>query len=171
MINTDNLVTRLVEHKGQTALAAGLTVKVGGHEDTGTAGLSRALPTQTVDLAVVVNLVELEDGELDLPVLMLDLLGGGVILLLTLLTTTSQSEDQVKGRLLLDIIIRQGTSIFQLLASENESLLVRGDSLLILNLSLHILDGVTGLNLKGDGFARQGLDENLHDENTTPMSS
>ena len=103
-----------------------------GHKDTGTAGLSRALHTQTVDLAVVVNLVELEDGELDLPVLMLDLLGGGVILLLTLLTTTSQSEDQVKGRLLLDIIIRQGTSIFQLLASENESLLVRGDSLLIL---------------------------------------
>ncbi len=88
MINTDNLVTRLVEHKGQTALAAGLTVKVGGHEDAGTAGLSGALPAQTVDLAVVVNLVELEDGELDLPVLMLDLLGGGVILLLTLLTTT-----------------------------------------------------------------------------------
>ena len=40
-----------------------------------------------------------------------------------------------------------------------------------LNLGLHILDGIAGLNLKGDCFARQGLDENLHDENTTPMSS
>ncbi len=77
----------------------------------------------------------------------------------------------MKGRLLLDIIIRQGTSIFQLLASENESLLVRGDTLLVLNLSLHILDGVTGLNLMGDGFARQGLDKNLHGENTNPKSS
>ena len=33
-----------------------LTVEVGGHEDSSTALLSRALTAQTVDLAVVVNL-------------------------------------------------------------------------------------------------------------------
>ena len=31
-----------------------------------------------------------------------------------------------------------------------------------LDLSLHILDGVAGLNLEGDSFAREGLDEDLH---------
>jgi len=171
MINKRILVTRLVENKGQSTLTASLTVKVSGHKDTSTASFCGALTTQTVDLAVIIDLVVLEDGKLDLPVLVLDLLGGGVILLLALLATTSQSEDQVKGRFLLDIVIRQGASIFQLLASEDQSLLVRGNSLLILNLGLHILDGIAGLNLKGDCFARQGLDENLHDENTTPMSS
>jgi hypothetical protein len=31
-----------------------------------------------------------------------------------------------------------------------------GDVLFILNLGLHILDGVTGLHLQGDGLAAQG---------------
>ena len=33
-----------------------------------------------------------------------------------------------------------------------------------LNLGLHILNGVRGLNLEGDGLPGQGLDEDLHDE-------
>ena len=33
-----------------------------------------------------------------------------------------------------------------------------------LNLGLDILDGVAGLHLQGDRLARQGLDEDLHDE-------
>lgn len=33
-------------------------------------------------------------------------------------------------------------------------LLVWGDSLLVLDLSLDILDGIRGLDLKGDGLAR-----------------
>ena len=31
-----------------------------------------------------------------------------------------------------------------------------------LDLGLDILDGVRGLHLKGDGLAREGLDEDLH---------
>ena len=31
-----------------------------------------------------------------------------------------------------------------------------------LDLGLHIVDGVRRLHLKGDGLAREGLDENLH---------
>jgi hypothetical protein len=38
-------------------------------------------------------------------------------------------------------------------------LLVRGDSLLVLDLGLNIVDRIGGLDLKGDGLARKGLDE------------
>merc|ERR1719477_331802 len=49
-----------------------------------------------------------------------------------------------------------------LLASEDQPLLVRGDALLVLDLGLDVLDGVGGLDLKGDGLASEGLDEDLH---------
>ena len=95
---------------------------MGSHEDSSTTLLSRTLTTETVDLAIVINLkyvlleshfmiawsletilfhprskfislshlVVLEDSQLDLPVLVLDLLGGGVVLLLPLLSTSPQ---------------------------------------------------------------------------------
>ena len=49
-------------------------------------------------------------------------------------TTSSESEHQVESGLLLDVVIREGSSIFQLLSSEDESLLIGGDALLILDL-------------------------------------
>jgi hypothetical protein len=67
----------------------------------------------------------------------------------------------VKSRLLLDVVVAKGTTILKLLASENETLLVGRDSLLILDLCLHALDGVRALYLQGDGLAREGLDEDL----------
>merc|ERR1719445_615738 len=151
-----------VEDIGESALATILTVEVSGHEDSGSALLGGTLASQTVDLAVVVHLVVLQHGKLDLPVLVLDLLGGGVVLLLPLLGASSQPEDQVEGGLLLDVVVRQSPAILQLLTSEDQSLLVWGNSLLILDLGLHILDGVGRLDLKGDGLASQGLDEDLH---------
>ena len=90
------------------------------HEDSSTALLSGALAAQTIDLAVVVNLVVLQHRELDLPLLVLDLLGGGVVLLLPLLSSSPQSEDQVEGGLLLDVVVGQGTAIFQLLTSKDQ---------------------------------------------------
>jgi hypothetical protein len=60
---------------------------------------------------------------------------------------------------LLDVVVRQGAAILKLLASEDETLLVWGNSLLVLDLALHIVDGVRGLDLEGDGLARQGLNE------------
>merc|ERR1712108_108567 len=44
--------------------------------------------------------------------------------------------------LLLDVVVREGPSVFELLASEDQPLLVRGDALLVLDLGLHVLDGV-----------------------------
>ena len=73
-----------------------------------------------------------------------------------------EPEDQVKGGLLLDVVVGEGPAILELLAGEDEPLLVRGDALLILDLGLDILDGVRGLNLEGDGLAGEGLHEDLH---------
>ena len=49
-----------------------------------------------------------------------------------------------------------------LLAGEDEALLIGRDALLVLDLGLDVVDGVGGLDVEGDGLARQGLDENLH---------
>ncbi len=132
------------------------------HEDAGAALLSRTLAPQAVDLAVVVHAVVLEHGQLDLAVLVLDLLGRRVVLLLALLSAAAQAQHEVKCRLLLDVVVRQRPSVLELLAREDETLLIRRDALLVLDLSLHILDGVGRLDLERDRFARQSLDENLH---------
>ena len=55
---------------------------------------------------------------------------------------TSKSENQVEGRLLLDVVIREGSAILKLLSSEDESLLIWGDALLVLDLGLDVVDRV-----------------------------
>merc|ERR1711936_174758 len=70
------------------------------------------------------------------------------------LHTTTQTKDQMKGGLLLDVVVRKGATIFQLLAGEDQPLLIWWDPLLVLDLGLDILDGVRWLNLEGDGLAR-----------------
>ena len=49
-----------------------------------------------------------------------------------------------------------------LFASKNESLLIRGDAFLVLNFLLDIFYCVARLDVKGDRFARQRLDKDLH---------
>jgi len=78
------------------------------------------------------------------------------------LHTTSKSEDQVKGRLLLDVVVGKSSSILKLLTSEDKSLLIWWDTLLVLDLSLDVLNGVSWLDIKGDGLTGKGLDEDLH---------
>jgi hypothetical protein len=68
----------------------------------------------------------------------------------------------VKCRLLLDVVIREGASVFELLTRKDEALLVGRDALLVLDLRLDIVNGVGRLDLKSDRLAREGLDENLH---------
>ncbi len=53
----------------------------------------------------------------------------------------------MESRLFLDVVIRKGTSILELLSGEDQTLLVRGDSLLVLDLGLYGLDGVGSLDL------------------------
>jgi hypothetical protein len=76
--------------------------------------------------------------------------------------TTTETKDEVEGRLFLDVVVRKCASVLQLLAGEDETLLVRWDTLLVLDLLFHLLDGVRGLNLKSDCLAGQCLHEDLH---------
>lgn len=97
-----------------------------------TYGLVGALPAQALDLAITVDLVVLEHSQLGLLALVLDLLRGGVDLLLALLGhTTTEAEDQVESGLLLDVVVRKSTAILELLASEDQTLLVWRDTLLV----------------------------------------
>ena len=79
----------------------------------------RTLAPQALNLAIAIHLVVLEHRQLRLLALMLDLLGRGVDLLLALLGAAAQTEDEVQGGFLLDVVVREGASVFELLAGED----------------------------------------------------
>merc|ERR1712093_910793 len=76
--------------------------------------------------------------------------------------TTTESEDKMESGLLLDVVILESTSILKLLSSEDESLLIWRDALLVLDLGLHVLNGVALLNIESDGLSSKSLHEDLH---------
>ena len=65
----------------------------------------------------------------------------------------------MEGALLLNIVVRKSAAILKLLPSEDETLLVRGDALLVLNLRLHVVDGVGRFDFQRDRLASERLDE------------
>jgi len=75
---------------------------------------------------------------------------------------TAETQHQVERRLLLDVVVGQSATVLELLAGEDQTLLVRRNSLFVLNLGFDILNGVAWLDLKGDGLSRQSFHENLH---------
>jgi len=152
----------LVEDVGTVATAAVLAVVHGSHENTSATGFRRAFAAQPLNLAIAIDLVVLEHSELGLLALVLDLLGSAVDLLLALLRTTTEAEDEVESGLLLDVVVRESSAILELLAGEDETLLIGWNSLLVLNLRLYIVDGIRGFYLEGNRLTREGLDEDLH---------
>ena len=110
---------------GEPAAAAVVAVEVGGHEDAVPTVLRGALLLLALDLARAVHGVVLEHPELDGLGGALDLLGLGVGLLLALLPATAQAQHQVERGLLLDVVVGQGAAILQLLAGEDQTLLIR----------------------------------------------
>jgi hypothetical protein len=78
------------------------------------------------------------------------------------LHSAPQPEEQVEGRLLLDVVVGEGPAVFQLLTGKDQSLLVWGNSLLVLDLGFNVLYGVRWLNFEGDGLAGERLHEDLH---------
>jgi len=132
------------------------------HENTSTAGSCWAIVPQALDLAVRIDLVVLKDGHLDLLALVLDLLGGGVGLLFPLLSTTTETKDEMEGGFFLDVVVGQRSTILELLASEDQALLVGRDPFLVLNLRLDIVDRIGRLDFKCDSFTREGFYEDLH---------
>ena len=116
---------------------------------------------------VVLNSLLATSGHALLLLLLLNL--GGLVLHLTgtgqrtvHLSATTQAKHQVKGRLLLDIIIAQSAAILKLLSRKDQTLLIRRNALLVLNLGLDIVNAIRRLHLEGDGLTRQSLDEDLN---------
>merc|ERR1711962_1209817 len=64
--------------------------------------------------------------------------------------------------LLLDVIIGQSSSVFELFSCEDQPLLIWRDALLVLDLGLHVLNGIGWFHLEGDGFTGQCLHKDLH---------
>ena len=77
-------------------------------------------------------------------------------------TTTAETDQKVKGALLLDVVIRDSSGILELLPSEDETLLVNGDGFPILDLLLDGFDGVVKLDPNGDVLAGEGPNKDLH---------
>ena len=70
----------------------------------------------------------------------------------------------MKSGFLLDVVVGQGSTVFELLAGEDQALLVGRDAFLVLDLGLDIVDGIGRFHLEGDRLTREGLDEDLHGE-------
>ena len=80
------------------------------------------------------------------------------------LHATAETEDEMESGLLLDVIVGEGSAIFELLTSKDEPLLIGRNAFLVLNLSLDIVDSVRRLDFESNSLSREGLDENLHIE-------
>ena len=68
----------------------------------------------------------------------------------------------MESALLLDVVILEAATVFKLLARKNEALLVGWNALLVLDLRLHVLDGISSLNLERDCLPCESLHEDLH---------
>jgi hypothetical protein len=58
------------------------------------------------------------------------------------LASSTETENKMKGRLLLDVVVGKSTAVLELLASKDEALLVRRDALLVLDLGLDVVNGI-----------------------------
>lgn len=153
------LFLHIIVQESGSRLSTVITIVVLGHE-AANSGNGTVFP-QAGDLSVGFDSVILECLQRDGLVGALDLLWLGEDLLFALLTSSSQTEDQVKGGLLLDVVITQGAAIFQLLSGKDKTLLIWRDSFLVLDLGLDVIDGVGWFDIKGDGLSSKSLDENL----------
>ena len=78
------------------------------------------------------------------------------------LSHLTQAENQMERGLLLDVVVSQRAPVIQLLAGENQTLLVRRNTLLILNLGLHALNRIRRLHIKRNRLSSECLYEDLH---------
>merc|ERR1719232_1870925 len=76
--------------------------------------------------------------------------------------TTAKAKDKVEGRFLLNVVVRKGSAVLELFSSEDQSLLLRRDTFLVLDLGFHVGDRVIWLDIQSDRLSREGLDEDLH---------
>ena len=78
--------------------------------------------------------------------------------------TAAQAKHEVQRAVLLDVVVGERAPVLELLPGEDQTLLVRGNAFLVLDLRLHVLDRVVRLALQGDGLSSERLHEDLHVE-------
>jgi len=78
------------------------------------------------------------------------------------LHSTSESEDKVKSRFFLDVVVSKSSAIVKLFTGEDKSLLIWRDTFFILDFLLDVFNRVRWFNFKSDGFSSKGLDKDLH---------
>jgi len=114
---------------------------------------NRTVLPQPDNLTSILNPVILEGLKGDGLAPALDLLGLGEDLLFPLLSSSAKTKDQVQGGFLLNVVVAKGAAVLKLLSGEDKTLLIRGNTFLVLDLGLDVVDGVRGLDIEGDGFA------------------
>ena len=147
---TSLLLHVFVEECG-SRLSTVVSVLVLGHEasDSG----HGAVLSQAGNLSVRFDSVVFEGLEWDGLVGALYLFGFGVDLFLALFSSSTEAQDQVQGGFLLDVVVAEGASVLELLSGKDETLLIGGDALLVLNLGLDIVNSVGRLNIERNGLA------------------
>jgi len=68
----------------------------------------------------------------------------------------------VESALFLNVVVGECSSILELLASKDESLLIGGNAFLVLDLCFDVVNSVRWLDVKGDGLSSESLHEDLH---------
>ena len=74
---------------------------------------------------------------------------------------TTQAQHEMQRGLLLNVVIRERAAILELLAREDQALLVGRDAFLVLDLGLDVVDRVRRLDLEGDRLAGESLNKDL----------
>jgi hypothetical protein len=128
----------LVVHVRHVALSTVHAIKVRGHEDSWAARWAHL--TQTLNLAIIGNLVQLQDTELHLLVHVLLLLWGGVRLLLTLLSSSEKPQAHVELRVVGDTALDKTGLVLELATSKENTLVLDVDSLAGGDLPLNVRD-------------------------------
>ena len=63
-------------------------------------------------------------------------------------TTPPQSENQMQGRLFLNVVVSQSPAVFKLLARKNKALLIRWDPLFVLGSQAYSVTGCDKLTIR-----------------------
>jgi len=77
------------------------------------------------------------------------------------LHSSPESEDEVQGAFLLDVVVSDSPSIFQVFPSEDEPLLVDRDSFFVLYLGFHIFNGISLAHVESHRLSSQSSYEYL----------
>merc|ERR1719351_127863 len=70
--------------------------------------------------------------------------------------------DAWNGKKGVNVIIAQGPTIFKLLSGKYQTLLIRRDTFLVLNLGFHVLNGIRSFYFQRNSLSSQSLHKDLH---------